>query len=222
MSLPDADAAAAWVHRSLPLKNTLIVADAQMLEAKFKALLAGLALTDVEADEPAPSVVAATINEAAGITAGAAPDGATNQAAERQPEAAVFPTEPIPPPSRRRPTAKTIRLRDKEHCKFVARQPCLACGRSPSEAHHIRFAQPRALGRKVSDEYTVPVCRAHHSELHRYGDEVSWWSGIGVDPVEVALRLWRSSHPGAFVSDGDAPPIASVLSAGLLQAASRS
>jgi hypothetical protein len=44
----------------------------------------------------------------------------------------------------------------KEHCKFVAAQPCLVCGRSPTEAHHIRFAQPRAFGRKVSDEYTGP------------------------------------------------------------------
>ena len=65
---------------------------------------------------------------------------------------------------------KTIRLRDKEHCKYVATQPCLICGRAPREAHHIRFAQPRALGRKVSDEYTVPVCRLHYRELHRYGD----------------------------------------------------
>ena len=92
---------------------------------------------------------------------------------------------------------KTIRLRDKEHCKYVATQPCLICGRTPSEAHHIRFAQPRALGRKVSDEYTVPVCRLHHRELHRYGDEASWWAGVGVDPLPIALELWklsRSSH----------------------------
>jgi hypothetical protein len=74
---------------------------------------------------------------------------------------------------RRRIAAKTIRLRDKEHCKFVASQPCIVCGRTPSEAHHIRFAQPRALGRKVSDEYTVPICRLHHRELHGYGDEAS-------------------------------------------------
>ena len=84
---------------------------------------------------------------------------------------------------RRRVTAKTIRLRDKEHCKFVATQPCVVCGRTPSEAHHIRFAQPRALGRKVSDEYTVPVCRLHHRELHDYGDEASWWAGISIDPL---------------------------------------
>ena len=91
--------------------------------------------------------------------------------------------------------AKAIRLRDKDHCKFVATQPCVVCGRMPSGAHHIRFAQPRALGCKVSDEYTVPVCRLHHRELHRYGDEVSWWSGVNVDPLSIALELWRRSHP---------------------------
>jgi hypothetical protein len=69
--------------------------------------------------------------------------------------------------------AKTIRLRDKEHCKFVRAEPCVVCGRAPTEAHHIRFAQLRALGRKVSDEYTVPVCRLHHRDLHSYGDEAS-------------------------------------------------
>jgi hypothetical protein len=63
---------------------------------------------------------------------------------------------------RRRVMGKTIRL----HCKFVGSQPCIVCGRTPSEAHDIRFAQPRALGRKVSGEYTVPVCRLHHRDLH--------------------------------------------------------
>jgi hypothetical protein len=89
---------------------------------------------------------------------------------------------------------KTIRLRDKLHCRYVTTQPCVVCGRVPSEAHHIRFAQPRALGRKVSDEYTVPVCRLHHRELHRFGDEASWWTGINVDPVPFALELWKRSH----------------------------
>jgi hypothetical protein len=102
----------------------------------------------------------------------------------------------LPPKAARRPVAaKAIRLRDKDHCKFVAMQPCLVCGRSRSETHHIRFAQPRALGRKVSDEYTVPVCRLHHRELHRYGDEASWWAGVNIDPVAPALELWRRSHP---------------------------
>ncbi len=58
---------------------------------------------------------------------------------------------------------KTIRLRDKDHRKFVSKQPCLVCGREPSDPHHLRFAQPRALGRKVSDEFTVPVLPAPSS-----------------------------------------------------------
>jgi hypothetical protein len=95
---------------------------------------------------------------------------------------------------RRRATAKTIRLRDKEHRRFVATQPCVVCGRTPTEAHHIRFAQPRALNRKVSDEYSVPVCRVHHRELHRYGNEASWWAGVNIDPLSIALELWRRLH----------------------------
>jgi hypothetical protein len=73
-------------------------------------------------------------------------------------------------------------------------------GRAPAEAHHLCFAQPRALGRKVSDEFTVPVCRLHHRELHRYGDEVLWWAGVNVDPIPIALELWRRSRPGSAYS----------------------
>ena len=102
----------------------------------------------------------------------------------------------------RRLVAKAIRLRDKEHCKYVATQACVICGRAPSEAHHIRFAQPRALSRKVSDEYTVPVCRLHHRELHRYGDETSWWAGVGVDPLPIALELWRRSRSSRWLIGG--------------------
>jgi hypothetical protein len=46
----------------------------------------------------------------------------------------------------------------------------------------------------VSDEYTVPVCRLHHRELRRYGDEQSWWAGVNVDPLPIALALWRQSN----------------------------
>ncbi|HEY7972444.1 MAG TPA: hypothetical protein VID96_05920, partial [Xanthobacteraceae bacterium] len=87
------------------------------------------------------------------------------------------------------------RIRDKEHLKFVGQQPCLICGRSPSDAHHIRFAQLRALGRKVSDEFTVPVCRTHHREIHRVGDEQAWWQRNALDPLKTAAALWRASHP---------------------------
>lgn len=95
---------------------------------------------------------------------------------------------------RRAVIQKGIRLRDKEHRKIIARQPCLVCGRTPSDPHHLRFAQPRALGRRVSDEFTVPLCRAHHRELHRKGNEAAWWQAIKIDPIPIALRLWHQTR----------------------------
>jgi hypothetical protein len=91
--------------------------------------------------------------------------------------------------------AEPRRLRDKAHLRFVASQPCFVCGRQPSDPHHLRFAQPRALGLKVSDEFTVPLCRGHHREIHRYGDEAAWWGKHRLDPLIVASTLWRQTHP---------------------------
>ena len=86
------------------------------------------------------------------------------------------------------------RLRNKAHLRFVASQPCLICERSPSDAHHLRFAQPRAMGRKTSDEFTVPLCRVHHRENHRTGREELWWQSKGIEPLTIATKLWRVSR----------------------------
>jgi ERF superfamily len=91
------------------------------------------------------------------------------------------------------PTAR--RIRDRDHVKSVAKQPCLVCGRRPADAHHLRFAQLPALGRKVSDEFTVPLCRGHHREVHRCGDEAAWWAKTGIDPTAAARVLWLKTHP---------------------------
>jgi hypothetical protein len=184
--LQSADEAADWVHKNLAAKNTLIDADAAAVEADFRERLATIELAPANR----PGEAQFWLEEGAEVPA----EKPFHALAE---EAAAAPI--ILPSSRglrrRRVTAKTIRVRDKEHCKFVASRPCIVCGRTPSEAHHIRFAQPRALGRKVSDEYTVPVCRLHHRELHGYGDEASWWAAVSIDPLPIALELWRSSHP---------------------------
>lgn len=87
------------------------------------------------------------------------------------------------------------RHRSKEHLRLVASQPCLICGRSPSHAHHIRHAQSRGLGLKVSDEFTVPLCAIHHHQNHATGDERRWWQDHAIDPLPVAEKLWRESHP---------------------------
>ncbi len=94
----------------------------------------------------------------------------------------------------------------------MATQPCLVCGRQLSDAHHLRFAQPRALGLKVSDEFTVPLCRTHHRNLHQTGNEVGWWQKTRIEPLPIARKLWETSHPRAVFrsttpADSQATPI---------------
>ena len=89
--------------------------------------------------------------------------------------------------------AEPKRLRDKAHLKFVASQPCLVCGRQPSDPHHLRFAQPRAIGLKVSDEFTVPLCRGHHRQVHQAGNEVAWWETLKINPIKIAKQLWEQT-----------------------------
>ena len=183
--LQSGDEAADWVHKNLAAKNTLITSDADAVEAGFREKLATIEgapaarlerLHSAPAEDPAPvgKPFVTTIENAVAVALPVTSDSGSAR--------------------RRRVAAKTIRLRDKEHCKFVRTEPCVVCGRAPTEAHHIRFAQPRALGRKVSDEYTVPVCRLHHRDLHSYGDEASWWAGVSIDPLPIALELWRRSR----------------------------
>jgi hypothetical protein len=86
------------------------------------------------------------------------------------------------------------RYRNREHLRYVAQQACLVCGRKPSDPHHLGFTQPRALGRKVSDEFAVPLCRGHHRAVHRSRDERAWWRQAGIDPIKVARRLWKATH----------------------------
>jgi hypothetical protein len=86
------------------------------------------------------------------------------------------------------------RYRNRDHLRFVMQQPCLLCGRKPSDAHHIRFVQPRALGRKASDEFAVPLCRSHHRAVHRAGDEKAWWKQAGTDPIKAARQLWNHTR----------------------------
>jgi hypothetical protein len=182
--LQSADEAADWIHKSLAVKNTVTAADADLVEVGLREKLATIEAASTSEEE---------------LRSGPA-EG--NDDPPREPflvprdNANAHPIM-LPAATRTRPrrvAAKTIRLRDTEHCKFVASQPCVVCGRMPTEAHHIRFAQPRALGRKVSDEYTVPVCRLHHRDLHGYGDEASWWAALNIDPLPIALELWRRSQ----------------------------
>ena len=173
------DAAAIWARRILPAKNALNIADARQLENAFQARLAELQL-GVDSTEPRP-LPFGSIHE---------PTTSFERKGQQSTRTHIERIEkggPAHPEPRR--------VRDREHVKFVAGHPCLICGRHPADPHHLRFAQSPALGRKVSDEFTVPLCRGHHREVHRCGDEAAWWAKAGVEPLAVANALWRESHP---------------------------
>ena len=97
--------------------------------------------------------------------------------------------------------AEPKRRRDKIHLKFIASQPCLICGRRPSDPHHLRFAQPRAIGLKVSDEFTVPLCRGHHRQLHQAGNEAVWWKNVNISALEIAKGLWEQTRSQSAATD---------------------
>ena len=97
------------------------------------------------------------------------------------------------------------RLRNPGHLRRVASRPCLVCGRNRTQAHHIKFLQPNAMGRKVSDEFTVPLCSTHHRELHASGNERQWWQGQGIDPEPVSRELWQESHAKPSAGQSDTP-----------------
>src|SRR5262245_61775659 len=163
--LSSAEDAATWARQVIPDKNTLAAADAEQVEQAFQAKLANL-IPRAEQDLI---------------------EGPRAGKRRQKPQIRIDKTVLT--------LSAPRRIRDREHVKSVAKQPCLVCGRRPADAHHLRVAQSRALGRKVSDEFTVPLCRGHHREVHRCGDEMAWWVKTGIDASAAARVLWLKSHP---------------------------
>ncbi len=185
--IASSDDATTWAHRILSAKNTLIVADARQVEDAFQASLASFGAAAHISDVSLSPVLSSLPLSSSG-------ERLSPEPAEETSAANGIDKSQLEHPEPRR-------FRDKSHVKFVAKQPCLICGRRPSDAHHLRFAQRRALGRKVSDEFTVPLCRGHHREVHRCGDESGWWKKAGIDPGRSARALWLETHPLPTTSD---------------------
>jgi ERF superfamily len=143
-----------WAKAILPLKATLLEADASAIEEAFQTRIDRSKVTS--SDTAGPASLSNTLSDVLG-------NGLAHP--------------------------KEVRRRSKAHLMFVRNQPC----QTPSDAHHLKFAQPRALGRKVSDEFTVPLCRLHHQDLHRHGNERSWWADVTVEPLTAAKELWDAS-----------------------------
>jgi hypothetical protein len=186
-TLSSQEIATSWATGALAAKSRLTADDATLVSDAFERLLSRwppIDSTSIASAGSVPTVVAQT-------------GGASPQAEIGAPDA--------PPELGQRPgidkSALAVpaprRYRDRDHLRHVARQPCLVCGRKPSDPHHLRHLQPRALGRKASDEFSVPLCRIHHRLVHRVGNEAAWWQDLGIDPIKVARKLWSESRRAA-------------------------
>jgi len=173
-SITSFDDAADWAKRTLPVKNTLIAEHACDIEAALQTTLARL-----------PSFREARHASGSSITA-------------NQDQSSTDAKNLVTVDRNALVIGRTPRRRNKAHLKFVASQPCLLCGRCPSDPHHLRFAQFPALGRKTSDEFTVPLCRTHHRQIHRFGREAEWWQANkpDIDPLKIAKELWDQTRDG--------------------------
>jgi hypothetical protein len=164
--ITSADSVPNWARGALTAKNSLTAADAKLVEDAFERRLSELP----SSDPPAAGLeaIATTKSSDPGQVKGIDKSILT--------------------------VAAPRRYRNRKHLRYVAQQACLICGRKPSDPHHLGFTQPRALGRKVSDEFAVPLCRGHHRAVHRSRDERTWWRQAGIDPIRVARRLWKETH----------------------------
>lgn len=94
------------------------------------------------------------------------------------------------------PKADRGRVRDNGYLAFLRRQPCTvassAC-QGPIQAAHIRSHKPgelpTGLQRKPDDSRATALCAHHHAEQHSR-NELSWWGARGLNPFEVAERLY--------------------------------
>jgi ERF superfamily len=174
-NIASADLAATWAGEALVAKNSLTAADAKLVEEGFERRLSELPSSQTAPNDGSFEIQAATREETV--------------------------TTEITDPGQARGIDKSVlavpaprRYRHREHLRSVTKQPCLICGRKPSDPHHLRYLQPRALGRKASDEFAVPLCRVHHRAIHRARDERAWWQATGIDPIKVARKLWKETR----------------------------
>jgi ERF superfamily len=189
-NIASADVAATWAGEALVAKNSLTASDAKVVEDAFERKLSQMALSD----SAAPSN-----------------DGSS---APQIPEPQVIATAEATDPGQANGIDKSLlalaaprRYRSREHLRYVMQQPCLVCGRKPSDPHHLRYMQPRALARKASDEFAVPLCRAHQGAAHRASDERAWWKAAGIDPIKIARRLWKETRVNEGRVPRDAMPV---------------
>jgi ERF superfamily len=126
--LGSADEMAVWAHRCLAEKNRLTATDVEHVEEAFQAKIATVAVG-----------VADVLEGAQARSAAISENDCTAAKIRSQPRSKIVDKSELTFPEPRR-------IRDRDHVRFVAKHPCLICGRHPADAHHLRFAQKQGVG----------------------------------------------------------------------------
>lgn len=182
--LESGDDLAIWAHRRLSAKNRLTKDDSRAVERAYETILEQSSHKD-------PDRSAST-----SIPVGHEQTASPYLTSEREGIERTRPTKVLP-------IAKTVRRRSKAHLRFVGAKPCLVCAQVPCDAHHLKFAQTTAMGRKVSDEFAVPLCRKHHHDLHQHTNEMAWWANLKIKPIQIAKELWESNPTNKTFPPGE-------------------
>jgi hypothetical protein len=185
-NISSTELAASWAGAALGAKNSLTADDAKVVEDAFEQRLSQVGSSS--------ETTTSSGNEGSGPEAAVVgtPQPPRHESADAHLAQGIDKSALAVPAPRR--------YRDRDHLRHVAKQPCLICGRKPSDPHHLRYLQPRALGRKASDEFVVPLCRIHHRLVHRVGNEAAWWQDAGIDPIAVARKLWGETRRPALAT----------------------
>jgi hypothetical protein len=180
-----------WAKRALVTKNRLGLADVKLVEDAFERRLAEFSASATTAVDNGAPPIAVMPSETPQSDAPSSAEASKVKSAEQE-------SNPVRPGSGIDKSVLALpsprRYRNKDHLRYVAKQACLVCGRKPSDPHHLRHMQPRALGRRTSDEFVVPLCRVHHREMHRAANERAWWKHYSIDPIKVARKLWDETR----------------------------
>ena len=95
--------------------------------------------------------------------------------------------------------ANKIKVRSQKYLAHIRKHPCLICGTTEVQAHHLRHADQRGWGMKNGDEWAVPLCADHHMDCHRTGKENMWWVMNGIDAMawaQLNYKNWMEKQNG--------------------------
>lgn len=86
--------------------------------------------------------------------------------------------------------SRNSRFRSKKHMAKVRSLGCCICQNPVADAHHLRsLGHLHGAAIKNGDDFTIPLCRKHHDELHAFGAEEIFLALHGIDAKLILAKI---------------------------------